>query len=970
MSATICPGADLLLCLRHDLLEDPAEVARLRVHLAGCAACAASVAALEQALLPPPDPEPPAAVLRAVEERIAAEEVARAGHEEPTPPPLDVRLRCTWCHDGLVSAGAVYCAACLAPHHEECFAEDGRCAAPGCGGRAVLRREPSRSGPGAERAASPPRRRRLVRGLAALVAGGALSAVALLPVEEPGPSRPTSPAPPEAPAPAPLPPAPAPPAPVESAPAGPLGRPLRAGEAEARAILAQAGASWATARGEALAGLGDDLVRLRDLAVSRPDPRPALAQLERALELDPGLIEARLLQARVLRECGDRAGAKAVLSRAADEARDQVQAVLARAARAELDGAWAEAAMGWAEAARLDPTLALASEGQARACLELRRDDQARAAALRALSRDRGSAEALTLELEARWRLGELDAGAARVELGTPLRLDPAHPRALALLARARLRLDPAGRAQEQAARELAAAELDAARALRADPAEWRAELALAQVAEARGQWSAALAPVTRAVERGNHPEAWLVRGRLRLRDGDQDLARRDLERAAELTRGRASDAGLRARALGPLARCELTRRELSAAWRYLEEALAIDPQEAELWALRGLVRYRQYEARRQRKAELTGALDDLTRAIELDARLAEPLFYRALVCLDLARHDQALVDLGRYELLVRDDLVLGSLGARQLPLVDFYRALAYKGRGEASLAVRVLTGFLAQVPPGHPLAAEARACLRELEPTAAPGGPAAGTGSLHVVVALENFPAGAELRAESASVPLPDGAAVRVSLATETGGRSPVQLVFSKALVKGGRFLVERAWPEQTLPPLLYTLQVEVHAEDQAPELRRRLDAERGWTPGSRELLARRSVRVGTPEDEAPARERFREELRSTLGRLEALLPRLRALTGAGPEEAQLLLDLRALHEELRRRTQPLVTTPLPECLEQVQQALSAAARAVQAGDPQAGDRQQELARAAEAIAAARSAVDARPAPVRPPGK
>lgn len=59
--------------------------------------------------------------------------------------PVEVRevagisLRCAYCHAALARDEAAFCAACLAPHHEECWVEHGRCTAPGCAETRVVR---------------------------------------------------------------------------------------------------------------------------------------------------------------------------------------------------------------------------------------------------------------------------------------------------------------------------------------------------------------------------------------------------------------------------------------------------------------------------------------------------------------------------------------------------------------------------------------------------------------------------------------------------------------------------------------------------------------------------------------------------------------------------------------------------------------------------------------------------------------
>lgn len=64
---------------------------------------------------------------------------------EPAPAPVEVRevtgisIRCAYCHGALARDEASFCAACLAPHHDECWVEHGRCTAPGCAETRVVR---------------------------------------------------------------------------------------------------------------------------------------------------------------------------------------------------------------------------------------------------------------------------------------------------------------------------------------------------------------------------------------------------------------------------------------------------------------------------------------------------------------------------------------------------------------------------------------------------------------------------------------------------------------------------------------------------------------------------------------------------------------------------------------------------------------------------------------------------------------
>lgn len=87
----------------------------------------------------------------------------------PSPDPR-VLLCCTFCHDRLARDEASFCASCMAPHHADCWAERGRCSAPGCG-------ETSSVAP--TRRSAPRRRVRLVLAvIGASLFSGAVAAVA------------------------------------------------------------------------------------------------------------------------------------------------------------------------------------------------------------------------------------------------------------------------------------------------------------------------------------------------------------------------------------------------------------------------------------------------------------------------------------------------------------------------------------------------------------------------------------------------------------------------------------------------------------------------------------------------------------------------------------------------------------------------------------------------------------------------
>lgn len=173
-----------------DLLDrapapDTDDARRRDEHLAACVACrsAAGAHALARAALEVDPPPAPVAVREelvlaaALLGKAKAEDEARAASAAPVRE-LGVRLRCTYCHAPLASPEAVYCADCLAPAHEDCFREHGRCPAPGCGGTRVV----------APRDGRPPVQRPLRPGLLAFalaaVAAGGVAALALYRYQE------------------------------------------------------------------------------------------------------------------------------------------------------------------------------------------------------------------------------------------------------------------------------------------------------------------------------------------------------------------------------------------------------------------------------------------------------------------------------------------------------------------------------------------------------------------------------------------------------------------------------------------------------------------------------------------------------------------------------------------------------------------------------------------------------------------
>jgi tetratricopeptide (TPR) repeat protein len=180
-----CPELAPLLAARPLGVLEEADVARLDAHTKECRRCATFAQELDSALAtakPDARPAPPAAWEKIAQriEQDRAERLATDDLAEDVTLAVKVSLNCSFCHEGLSSHEAVYCASCLAPHHGECFEEHGRCSALGCGEtRTVV---PRTTSPEKQR----PRKRRgaIVRllwiGLGTAVASAAVVAAARL----------------------------------------------------------------------------------------------------------------------------------------------------------------------------------------------------------------------------------------------------------------------------------------------------------------------------------------------------------------------------------------------------------------------------------------------------------------------------------------------------------------------------------------------------------------------------------------------------------------------------------------------------------------------------------------------------------------------------------------------------------------------------------------------------------------------
>ena len=263
-----------------------------------------------------------------------------------------VALRCGYCHAALAREAGVFCAACLAPHHAECWDAHGGCTAPGCGEARVVRPEP-RSQP---QGGSEPRPRRLRRGRVVRWAAG-VALLGSLPV---------------------------------AALALQLGRGAAAPD-QGRARQALAEAREHRARGE---------------------HRGALEALRQALDADPGLGEAYLLRAESLRAIERPREAEEAFARAIELAPRDGRAWRGRAELRAGLGYRDEALGDLARALELDPRAVDALLLQARLLVERGRSEEALQALDRALALTPDRADAL---LRRAWLVVERGRDEARL---------------------------------------------------------------------------------------------------------------------------------------------------------------------------------------------------------------------------------------------------------------------------------------------------------------------------------------------------------------------------------------------------------------------------------------------------------------------------------------------------------------------------------------------------------------------------
>jgi tetratricopeptide (TPR) repeat protein len=688
---TACDDLAPLLAARPLGVLDEDEERALRAHLAVCPVCPLlqdEVDAVLDACVPEPC-RAPSGAWHGIASRVEAERGQRARR-------VEVRLACAYCHGRLIRQEASYCAGCLAPHHADCFAEHGRCSAPGCGETATVR--------ASERPLVPTPRRRASLGLVfsfslgAAAAAGVAAWASLTALESPVPT-------------------PAPRAQAEVADPVPSRVDDEAQEPADPADPADPNQRMAALLGTARIHIADG-----DLAEAK-------AALEVALRLDPASAESWALRARLALLLGDTVRARECGERALALDPVQVQALLVLAEIGCESDAYVLRLL------EVAPQLSQAwfLRGQARA----RRGDVegALADARRALELDPRDPEVRRFVAGALLRLGRLEVALASCD--RLLALDPADVDAYLLRAQLYEQLGRTGEALR-----------DYMRALELSPSA-RGYRGRAGLHGAMGDLSAAVADLEYALElEPDHTDSWVMKGRLLAQQGDMSGALACLDGALALS-------PRYVQALEGRAQVRLQMGDLAAALVDLEWSLEIEPRRIEALLIRGgaYIEYRDFASARadlaraveldpssirghlllgqvaHRRGELEFAVACFSRAIECDPGAGEAFYRRALAYYDQGRFEDALADLARAE---------RAGGEFEAYEVAYVRGQCAYAREDWSTAQAAYARFLEEAPPGH--LGSGRIWEREAECRRRLAGPEDDSQEVHTEVFVAQF--------------------------------------------------------------------------------------------------------------------------------------------------------------------------------------------------------------------------------------
>ncbi len=411
-------------------------------------------------------------------------------------------------------------------------------------------------------------------------------------------------------------------------------------------------------------------VGLADLAMARGRPHEALEQLERAVAIDPGNLDARKLRVVAWHALGeiDRAlaEAQAAVAVAPGQATVYISRSVIRLATGNVAGSLDDAERALSLDAR-EPT---AWTARARALSELGRFEQARADIDEAIELDPDDVQARVLRARIRRLAGDRAGG--RADLERALELDPRY--ASAWTARALDRIEEG---------DFAGAVADAGRALELRPDDLDGRLVRGRALLAQGEVEAAATDLERAREIApDSAFVWEAIGQLEGRRENLDAALAAHERAVELSPGSSH------RHMS-LALVLQRRGELAAARLAADRAIELEPTRASSWVNRSSIRFSA--------EDFEGAIADARRAIEIDAGEGRGWYNLGVALRSLKRTDEGIEAFDRA--IEHEPMMVEAWSARASARIardDFAGAIADADRA-VELDPRAITAWVSR---------------------------------------------------------------------------------------------------------------------------------------------------------------------------------------------------------------------------------------------------------------------------------
>ena len=348
-----------------------------------------------------------------------------------------------------------------------------------------------------------------------------------------------------------------------------------------------------------------------------------------------------------------------------------------------------EAVRHYNEAVSKSPNLALAYLARADAHRKLGDFAKGLTDANKAKSIDSTLANAYTLTAICRFKANDDRAG-ARKDVDTALKLDRAQVEALALRAYIQLERNADGTVVKEDEEALGRAKEDATKALSLDNSQLYAHLAMAEIHQKDRNLHIGIQHINKAVELSHekNADALMLRGRIRVRDGNEDGALQDFRRVVELE-------STNARALSNQAALLIQKKDLEQARHLLDRAIDADRNLAEVWFNRGYCNLKM-----KPRPALTKAIDDFGEAISIEPNMPNAYYFRGVAFYESRRFEDALKDFER-AVELREKNVNNKTMFTPAD-VHYVRGFCFIAREQWQKSIDAFDLFLKGAPPGH----------------------------------------------------------------------------------------------------------------------------------------------------------------------------------------------------------------------------------------------------------------------------